>query len=336
MNIFIFKDRNLEEGILFNNNKTSSLKLSEIDNNYEVLFVLPNEMFSHRYFTNEKLKVKDIKSVIINEESFNLNKANERLKVLGPLNKHNFFVVTVEDEKIITSKLSRFGSSLKLASDAFLFVALMKQNCQYKEFIYLKENETVYKVHKKMLSVIDESVTDFSEMALKKANQSLFYEHKFFDISNTFNFATNKLAYYSLLLCFLILNFLGFLNLFMTNSNINEIEKSKQKVFSANFPNIEFQFADNYLQTIKNNYLKSSNNTLAKIGIILESIPNLEYIKYFKHNNNDSKIVLILSIPNAELEIVENYLQNKNIPLMLISKESFQDYINITYEINAN
>ncbi|MDA0345001.1 MAG: hypothetical protein O3C54_03470, partial [Proteobacteria bacterium] len=96
------------------------------------------------------------------------------------------------------------------------------------------------------------------------------------------------------------------------------------------------QFADNYLQTIKNNYLKSSNNTLAKIGIILESIPNLEYIKYFKHNNNDSKIVLILSIPNAELDIVENYLQNKNIPLMLISKESFQDYINITYEINAN
>jgi hypothetical protein len=122
----------------------------------------------------------------------------------------------------------------------------------------------------------------------------------------------------------------------MTNSKINEIEQSKQKVFSAYFPNTEFELADSYLQSLKNDFLNSPINVLANIGEIFESVPNLEYIQSFKQKGKEPSIELNLKIPNDELADVENYLLTKNIPLKLVNKTVLENYTNITYEIDAS
>ncbi len=336
MKIFIFKDNNLEEGLLFSDNKITSSKLSEINNDDEVAFVLPNEVLSHRYFNNANLNIKEIKAAIINDEILNPGRSNGQLNVLGPVDKHNYYVIADEDKKLIENKLSKFGSSYHLISDAFLFVTLMKKNCQYNDSIYLEEEGTIYKFNKKMLPVLNESISNFSEKCLKDVDESIFYNYEHLNLSTTLSFATNKLAYYSFALCILSLNFLGFVNLHMTNSKINEIEQSKEQIFSTYFPNTEFRFAKNHLLTLKNNYLKSPTNTLANLGNIFASIPNLEYIESFKQKEKGPNIELNLKIPNNELADVENYLQTKNIPLKLVNKKVLENYTNITYEIDAN
>lgn len=336
MKIFIFKDINLEEGILLSDNKASSLKLSEINDNDEVAFVLPNEMFVHRYFNNINLSVKDIKAAIINDEILNQGKSNDQLVVLGPVNKHNFYVVTNDDKRLITTKLSRFGSSFNLISDAFLFVTLMQKSCQYNGSIYLEEDGTAYKFDKKMLPVLDKSISNFSQNCLKDIDESIFYKYEHFNFSSSLSFTANKFAYYSFALFILSLNFMGFINLQMTNTKINEVELSKQQIFSAYFPNTEFELADNHLQALKKDFLNSPINVLANIGEIFESVPNIEYIQSFKQKGKVSNIELILKIPNDELADVESYLLTKNIPFKLINKTVQENYTNITYEIDAN
>ena len=64
MKIFIFKDTNLDEGLLFSDNKTTASKLSEINSTDKVAFVLPNEMLGHRYFSNANLNIKEIKTIM--------------------------------------------------------------------------------------------------------------------------------------------------------------------------------------------------------------------------------------------------------------------------------
>ena len=336
MKIFIFKDTNLDEGLLFSDNKTTASKLSKINSTDEVAFVLPNEMLSHKYFSNVNLNIKEIKAAIINDEILNPGRSNDQLNVLGPVDKHNYYVVADEDKKLIENKLSNFGSSYKLISDAFLYVTLMKKNCQYNDSIYIEEEGTIYKFNKKMLPVLNESISNFSEKCLKDADESIFYNYEHLNFSSTFSFAANKLAYYSFAFCILSLNFLGFVNLQMTNSKINEIEQSKQKVFSAYFPNTEFELADSYLQSLKNDFLNSPINVLANIGEIFESVPNLEYIQSFKQKGKEPSIELNLKIPNDELADVENYLLTKNIPLKLVNKTVLENYTNITYEIDAS
>ena len=336
MKIFIFKDTNLDEGLLFSDNKTTASKLSKIKSTDEVAFVLPNEMLSHKYFSNVNLNIKEIKAAIINDEILNPGRSNDQLNVLGPVDKHNYYVVADEDKKLIENKLSKFGSSYKLISDAFLYVTLMGKNCQYNDSIYIEEEGTIYKFNKKMLPVLNESISNFSEKCLKDADESIFYNYEHLNFSSTFSFAANKLAYYSFAFCILSLNFLGFVNLQMTNSKINEIEQSKQQIFSAYFPNTEFRIAENHLLTLKNNYLNSPTNTLSNLGNIFASIPNLEYIQSFKQTGKEPNIELKLKIPNAELADVENYLQTKNISLKLVNKTVLENYTNITYEINAN
>jgi len=334
--IFIFKDTNLDEGLLFSGNKTTASKLSEINSTDEVAFVLPNEILGHRYFSNTNLNIKEIKAAIINDEILNPGRSNDQLNVLGPVDKHNYYVIADEDKRLIENKLSKFGSSYNLISDAFLFVTLMKKNCQYNDSIYLEEEGTIYKFNKKMLSVLNESISNFSEKCLKDADKRIFYNYEHLNFSSTFSFAANKLAYYSFALCILSLNFLGFVNLQMTNYKINEIEQSKQQIFSAYFPNTEFRIAENHLLTLKNNYLNSPTNTLSNLGNIFASIPNLEYLQSFKQTGKEPNIELKLKIPNAELADVENYLQTKNISLKLVNKTVLENYTNITYEINAN
>ena len=181
-----------------------------------------------------------------------------------------------------------------------------------------------------------QSISNFSEKCLKDTDESIFYNYEHLNFSSTFSFAANKLAYYSFALCILSLNFLGFVNLQMTNSKINEIEQSKQQIFSAYFPNTEFKSADNHLLTLKNNYLNSPTNTLSNLGNIFTSISNLEYIQSFKQKGKEPSIELNLKIPNNELADVENYLLTKNIPLKLVNKTVLENYTNITYEIDAN
>ena len=69
MKIFIFKDTNLDEGLLFRDNKTTASKLSEINSTDKVAFVLPNEMLGHRYFSNANLNIKEIKPLLLTMKS---------------------------------------------------------------------------------------------------------------------------------------------------------------------------------------------------------------------------------------------------------------------------
>ena len=73
-------------------------------------FVLPNEMLGHRYFSNANLNIKEIKTAIINNEILNPGRSNDQLNVLGPVDKHNYYVVADEDKKLIENKLSNLAA----------------------------------------------------------------------------------------------------------------------------------------------------------------------------------------------------------------------------------
>ena len=76
MNLFIFKDINLTEGIFCQGNKVSNKLLSDIPNSTDTLFVLPNELLQHvyfLYFLNCVQNIRVVKAHLVKQKECLLN-----------------------------------------------------------------------------------------------------------------------------------------------------------------------------------------------------------------------------------------------------------------------
>ena len=81
MNLYIFKDINLTEGIFCQGNKVSNKLISDIPNSTDILFVLPNELLQHVYFEHNLKNKENIHAKIINDLS-SLKFKSSNLEVL--------------------------------------------------------------------------------------------------------------------------------------------------------------------------------------------------------------------------------------------------------------
>ncbi|MAU87683.1 MAG: hypothetical protein CMQ92_00355, partial [Gammaproteobacteria bacterium] len=81
MNLYIFKDLHLTEGIFINGTNASIKLISEIPDSPQTLFVLPNELLQYVCFVHELKNKKNIHAKIINDLSA-LNLSSSNLDVL--------------------------------------------------------------------------------------------------------------------------------------------------------------------------------------------------------------------------------------------------------------
>ena len=117
MNLYIFKDSILTDGIYCAGNKFSNKSISEIPSSEQTLFVLPNELLEHVFFDHDLKNKKNIHAKIINDLS-SLKLQSIDLEVLDTKNgNQDYFVIEEGTKKLLKTSFSRFNQKINITSD---------------------------------------------------------------------------------------------------------------------------------------------------------------------------------------------------------------------------
>ena len=121
MNLYIFKDLHLIEGIYINGANASVKLISEIPDSPQTLFVLPNELLQYVCFEHDLKNKKNIHAKIINDLSV-LKFSSTNLEVLETKKERSdYFVIGETAKKLLKKTFSGFNHKILITSDLLFF-----------------------------------------------------------------------------------------------------------------------------------------------------------------------------------------------------------------------
>lgn len=244
MNLYIFKDIHLSEGIFINGANTSIKLISEIPDSPQTLFVLPNELLQYICFVHELKNKKNIHAKIINDISI-LNLSSSNLEVLetkkeGP----DYFVIGEAVKKMLKKTFSRFNNKVFITSDLLFFNEAFDENIKFENNFYLTQNTDPVKLTEKSFNLLDFDNTKIHKITNKDLNNinlenQNFYELSTFDLQSLFQFSNIKKPLIIIFSLFIILYGAGLLNINSNYSQINNMNATLTSIYKTIYPNEE-------------------------------------------------------------------------------------------------
>lgn len=242
MNLYIFKDLNLTEGI-YSNGKNASVKLvSEIPDSSQTLFVLPNELLQYVYFEHELKNKKNVHAKIINDLSA-LKFSSTNLEVLETKKESSdFFVIGEAAKKLLKKTFSVFNQKVFITSDLLFFNETYDENIKFENNFYLTQNTDPVKLSEKSFNLLDIDETNIHKITNKDlANINLensnFYELSTFDLQSLFQFSNIKKPLIITVFLLTILYGTGLLNIYSNYSQINNMNATLTSIYKTIYPN---------------------------------------------------------------------------------------------------
>ena len=244
MNLYIFKDLHLTEGIFINGTNASIKLISEIPDSPQTLFVLPNELLQYVCFVHELKNKKNIHAKIINDLSA-LNLSSSNLDVLETKKEgSDYFVIEEAAKKILKKTFSGFNNKISITSDLLFFNEAFDENTKFENKFYLTQNTDPVKLTKKSFNLLDFDETKIHEITNKDLiNISLenqnFYELSTFDLQSLFQFSNIKKPLIAIFSLFMILYGAGLLNINSNYSQINNMNATLTSIYKTIYPDEE-------------------------------------------------------------------------------------------------
>ena len=336
MNVFFFLNADLEDGILYSNNSPTKAKLSELSNISDIYFVLPNDLVTHRFHSDQSVNLKNIKAAIINDVIIEKNNFNIEYIVLGPIQESNFLLVEKTNYDLIKSKLSKYGETLRITSDALLLHAITKSDFRFNNYVFKESGGTIFKFQEKMATLVKGDFKEFDFNKLNNLNTDLFVEIDLFNLKTLLNLQKYKLSNFALLAVLTLSVFSGLINLININNKISSIDIYQQELFASYFINDAYQDADKII----NSYIENAaNENFSQLQMLTQSInllPDYTKIISFKHESNPTKFTITLNLSDSEIFMFEEYLKTNNVPLKQIKNDIKSPAASVTYEYNEN
>ena len=227
MKIFLFIDQSLESGHLINEDKNKKIKLDELKDLNDILFVLPNETLTFVKHDANLKNTKNLHASIIN--SVNVINFDERsdLKVLGSSNSQNFFTIKKDYLNFFKEKYKNAETKIKLTSDLLFFKEIFNTDISFNKSIFYKEGEGVIKLTEQAFSLLEQTNLEIAPKSLNDIKvdddkKITFHEFDLFNFQNIFGFSVIKKWIYAGLSLIVLLNLIGLFNIM---SNWNQIKK---------------------------------------------------------------------------------------------------------------
>tara|TARA_B100000035_G_scaffold85177_1_gene71594 strand:- start:4150 stop:5169 length:1020 start_codon:yes stop_codon:yes gene_type:complete len=316
MNLYIFKDINLTEGIFCQGNKVFNKLISDIPNSTDILFVLPNELLQHVYFEHNLKNKGNIHAKIINDLS-SLKFKSSNLEVLDAKNDgFNYFVIEEGTRKLLKNTFSKFNQKVCITSDLLFFKESFNEDIQFENFIYLNKTTEPVKLSLKSFELLDSttlSIKNITNQDLKKLNteQLNFYEFNAFSIKSLFNFSNmkNPLIVASVLL--IAIYGAALANINSNYAQVNKMNETLASIYSSIYPN---ESITNITTDIQNKLLTLNNADKTQLTTTIE----------------------IISMVSQTTNIIDVYYSNELLTIKCLFKNDAEESIFINQQNRLN
>ena len=337
MNVFIFDDLTLRNGILISNGSLKKINLEKLIKPENMLFVLPNELIQYKKFQHNLKNKENIHASILNNSS-SLNINEEDQLILNTSSNCDFFLTNKRYQENIKKVFSIFNTSISITSDLLFFKEAFKGNSIYQNNVYLTDSEEIVKLSTKSFNLLEDDikVKYISDSDLKKLENVNFASYKL----NTFNISSilkTKNPLKPLLAALVIIFTIYLTALFNIFSNYAQIEKMSatlETIYSDIYPseNITdiYQQIDLKLNSLNNDQITNLSRTVNLLKQLSETL-NIIEAEY----TQDKLLITCLFNNDAEESIFLNQQNRLNYELNIIESRPSQlgKITKISYEL---
>ena len=326
MNLYIFKDLHLIEGIYINGANASIKLISEIPDSPQTLFVLPNELLQYVCFEHDLKNKKNIHAKIINDLSV-LKFSSTNLEVLETKKERSdYFVIGEAAKKLLKKTFSGFNHKILITSDLLFFNETFNENIKFGNNFYLTQNIDPVKLTEKSFNLLDSDETkiqkiinkDLTNINLENLN---FYELSTFDLQSLFHLSNIKKPLIILFSLFIVLYGAGLININSNYSQINNMNATLTSIYKNIYPNEEVSDISRDLQN-KITALNTEDKSDLKRSLEILSMVS-QTTKIIEANYMDQRLTIKCLFKNdAEESIFINQQNRLNYSVSIKDSES--------------
>ena len=326
MNLYIFKDLHLIEGIYINGANASIKLISEIPDSPQTLFVLPNELLQYVCFEHDLKNKKNIHAKIINDLSV-LKFSSTNLEVLETKKERSdYFVIGEAAKKLLKKTFSGFNHKILITSDLLFFNETFNENIKFSNNFYLTQNIDPVKLTEKSFNLLDSDETkiqkitnkDLTNINLENLN---FYELSTFDLQSLFHLSDIKKPLIILFSLFIVLYGAGLININSNYSQINNMNATLTSIYKNIYPNEEVSDISRDIQNKITALITEDKSDLKRSLEILSMVS--QTTKIIEANYMDQRLTIKCLFKNdAEESIFINQQNRLNYSVSIKDSES--------------
>ena len=334
MKIFLFIDQSLESGHLINEDKNKKVKLDELKDHNDILFVLPNETLTFAKHDANLKNTKNLHASIIN--TVNVIDFDERsdLKVLGSSNSQNFFTIKKDYLNLFKEKFKRAETKIKLTSDLLFFKEIFNTDISFNKSIFYKEGEDVIKLTEQAFSLLEQTNLEitpksFNDLKVDDDTKITFHEFDLFNFQNIFGFSSIKKWIYAALSLIVLLNLIGLFNIMSNWNQIKEMDNMLAELYVSIYPDEDVISLEDQVEAKFNAPAEKTTSFTSKISQLTLDIASTEQIIELSFNEEQGQYLFIKCIfknLSEEQIFIENQ-RNNNLTLSVVDRVDSKDIV---------
>ena len=334
MKIFLFIDQSLESGHLINEDKNKKVKLDELKDHNDILFVLPNETLTYVKHDVNLKNTKNLHASIIN--TVNVIDFDERsdLKVLGSSNSQNFFTIKKDHLNLLKEKFKRAETKIKLTSDLLFFKEVFNTDISFNKSIFYKDGEDVIKLTEQAFSLLEQTNLEitpksFNDLKVDDDTKITFHEFDLFNFQNIFSFSAIKKWIYAALSLIVLLNLIGLFNIMSNWNQIKEMDNMLAELYVSIYPDEDVISLEEQVEAKFNAPTEKTNSFTSKISQLTLDIASTEQIIELSFNEEQGQYLFIKCIfknLSEEQIFIENQ-QNNNLTVSVVDRVDSKDIV---------
>jgi len=334
MKIFLFIDQSLESGHLINEDKNKKVKLDELKDHNDILFVLPNETLTFVKHDANLKNTKNLHASIIN--TVNVIDFDERsdLKVLGSSNSQNFFTIKKDYLNLFKEKFKRAETKIKLTSDLLFFKEIFNTDISFNKSIFYKDGEDVIKLTEQAFSLLEQTNLEitpksFNDLKVDDDTKITFHEFDLFNFQNIFGFSSIKKWIYAALSLIVLLNLIGLFNIMSNWNQIKEMDNMLAELYVSIYPDEDVISLEEQVEAKFNAPTEKTNSFTSKISQLTLDIASTEQIIELSFNEEQGQYLFIKCIfknLSEEQIFIENQ-QNNNLTVSVVDRVDSKDIV---------
>ena len=326
MNVFIFNNLNLDNGIFISDKTLKKININELSTSENTLFVVPNELLQFIEFKHDLKNNRNIHASILNSMSTLNNDAEDSI-VLNSSNEYNFFISNKSNQETIQRLFSHFNTRISITSDLLFFKEVIKQDCSYQNNVYLIESEEAVKLSTKSFNLLDDemkikSLTDLDLEKIKDTNYTI-YQLNTFNLYSIFNFKNSLKP--ALVALFLVFSFYvtALLNINSNYSQINKMSTTLESIYSSIYPAENITDIHQQIDIKLNNLNNAEATDLSKTINLLKNLSESINIVEAEFSQGDLQIKCLFK-NDAEESIFVNQQNRLNYAFTIVNSKVTQ------------
>ena len=335
MKIFLFTDKSLDSGHLIVKGKNTKIKLVDLEDFNEILFVLPNEILTFvKHDANLKNRSNLYASIINSVNTVNIDEKSE-LQVLRSSNSQkNFYTIKKDNLRLFKEKFKHADSKIMMTSDLLFFREIFNANISFNNSIFYIEGENLIKLTEQAFSLLEQTNLEitpksFVDINIDPNKKVSFHEFDLFNFQNIFSFSVVKKWIYTAISLIVLLNLVGLFNIISNWNQIKQMDNTLADLYLSIYPDEDVVSLEEQLATKFNTLDVETSSITSKISQLTLDIAAAAEVMELSFNNDDGQYLLVKCIfqSASEEKIFIANQQSNNLTISVVDRADSNDIV---------